>query len=95
MQNLRKKGAKNIAVVGLSKMGCAPAVITISPGDGGIGERNCNESMSSLFMQFNQKLEKAIDQLKSHNFKVFYFDTYKALEDMVENPGKFGEFNLA
>ncbi|XP_057797552.1 GDSL esterase/lipase At5g45960-like [Salvia miltiorrhiza] len=92
LQGLRKVGAKNIAVVGLSKVGCTPAVVTINPGDG-IGERSCNETMSSIALQFNQKLQKALDQMKAQDFKILYIDTYKALEEMVDNPSKFGFIN--
>ncbi|XP_042038269.1 GDSL esterase/lipase At5g45960-like [Salvia splendens] len=41
------KGVRNVAVVGLSQVGCAPAVVTLNPGDGGMFERKCNDSMSA------------------------------------------------
>ncbi|KAL1567407.1 GDSL esterase/lipase-like protein [Salvia divinorum] len=94
IKDLRKAGARNIAAVGLSKVGCAPAVVSINPGDGGIFERNCNESMSADAMKFNKKFQKAIDQFQSPNFRVFYVDTYTPMAEMVKNPSNFGFENI-
>ncbi|XP_042041221.1 GDSL esterase/lipase At5g45960-like [Salvia splendens] len=94
LHDLRKAGARNIAVVGLSKIGCAPAVVTVNPGEGGMFERNCNESMSADAMKFNKKFVKAIDEIQSDNFRIFYVDTYKPMVEMVKDPSKFGFENI-
>lgn len=92
MQDLKKEGAQNVAIVGVSKIGCIPAVVTMIPGDGPIEERHCNESLSLVAQHFNQKLRRVINSMKSRHFRVFYADIYKPLDEMVKSPSKYGEF---
>lgn len=92
LQDLKKEGARHVAIVGLSKIGCVPAIVTISPGDGPIIERPCNESLSLVAHKFNQKLLKLANSMNNNRFKVFYADIYKPFDDMVNSPSKYGEF---
>ncbi|KAH6775229.1 hypothetical protein C2S52_012790 [Perilla frutescens var. hirtella] len=90
LQELRKEGARNVALVGLTPIGCVPAVLTLNPGEGGIGKRNCNDSLSSAAREFNKEILKVVKPMKSHNFRILYADIYKPLENMIKNPSEFG-----
>ncbi|KAH6763908.1 hypothetical protein C2S51_015157 [Perilla frutescens var. frutescens] len=91
LQELKNEGARNVAVVGVSKIGCVPLVVT---SDAIFGDRMCNETLSAVAAKFNQRLLKVLEPMKSPNFRVVYADLYKPLENIINNPSKFGFGNV-
>ncbi|KAL2494969.1 GDSL esterase/lipase [Forsythia ovata] len=62
MQALIDQGARLIGFVGLPPMGCLPAVITLtSP----FSPRQCNESLSQIAIDFNQKLQSELKAMQT------------------------------
>ncbi|KAL2494942.1 GDSL esterase/lipase [Forsythia ovata] len=88
MQALIDQGARLIGLVGLPPMGCLPAVITLtSP----FSPRQCNESLSQIAIDFNQKLQSELKAMQTDQGPtIVYFDIYQPLIDILQNPSQFG-----
>ncbi|KAI3466716.1 hypothetical protein Pfo_023379 [Paulownia fortunei] len=89
MQGLREEGARLIAVVGLPPIGCVPIVITFTSGSP-FGDRTCTDSLSSISLDYNQKLQNILTDMQNSSSTVVYADIYKPLSDMIRKPSQFG-----
>lgn len=91
-QGLLEQGARTIALVGLPPMGCLPAVITLTSGNAS-HSRGCIESLSSIAVDYNQKLRTKLNDVKSYAYgtKIVYADIYKPMNEIIRNPSKFGK----
>ncbi|KAK0578789.1 hypothetical protein LWI29_016208 [Acer saccharum] len=92
--DLQEEGARKIVVTGLPPMGCLPAVITLNSEDA-ILQRGCIDKYSTVAREYNQMLQ---NELKSMHFgsannidaKIYYFDIYGPMIDMIQGPAKLG-----
>nr|GMD11523.1 GDSL esterase/lipase At5g45960-like [Ipomoea batatas] len=91
IQDLIKEGAKVIGVVGMPPIGCLPAVITLFSGTDLISSRQCLDSYSAAAREYNHMLQEKLKALESPSTKIIFADIYKPLEDMIQNPTKYGE----
>ncbi|KAL2475277.1 GDSL esterase/lipase [Abeliophyllum distichum] len=90
IQTLIDKGARLIGLVGLPPLGCSPAVISLNPGSA-FGPRQCNESLSQIAIDFNQKLQSQLKAMQTDQGPtILYFDFYQSLTEMLQKPSQFG-----
>ncbi|KAL6574046.1 hypothetical protein OROHE_001588 [Orobanche hederae] len=86
LQGLLDEGARRIGVVGLPPMGCLPIVITLYA-DNPILKRDCISNFSSIARDYNQKLQKELNdmqlQLQPSGSRIAYMDVFGPLEDMT------------
>ncbi|KAL8511570.1 hypothetical protein ACS0TY_018103 [Phlomoides rotata] len=88
VQDIRKEGARMVGVVGQPPIGCVPVVITVTSVNDDSQQR-CNESLSSVGFDYNQKLKKMLKKMDDSKFRVIYADIYDPMIDMVKNPSKY------
>ncbi|KAK6154756.1 hypothetical protein DH2020_009004 [Rehmannia glutinosa] len=93
LQGLREEGAGLIAVVGLPPIGCIPLVITFTSGDAW-GRRPCTDALSSVALDYNQKLQNMLTDMQNSSSPIIYADIYKPLNDMIQKPSQFGFENV-
>ncbi|OWM76172.1 GDSL esterase/lipase At5g45960-like [Punica granatum] len=92
IQGLLSQGATKIAVVGLPPLGCLPFTITSKtiPLTG----RQCVERINSVARDYNVLLQSELRPLQStqpdKGTKIYYADFYGPLQDMIQNPQKYG-----
>ncbi|VFQ89066.1 unnamed protein product [Cuscuta campestris] len=89
LQGLLEEGAQRIGVVGLPPIGCLPTVITWDS-QSPIYERKCLDAYSAAAREYNQMLQDRLRTMQPRFRKLAYIEIYKPLEDMVQNPTKFG-----
>ncbi|XP_027368519.1 GDSL esterase/lipase At2g40250 [Abrus precatorius] len=94
IQRLYGAGARRILVAGLPPVGCLPLQVTVSsilPSQHWL-QRVCNDEQNTDSEAYNNKLQTHIHSLQArlHGAKVAYFDIYKPILGMVNNPGKYG-----
>ncbi|XP_065857580.1 GDSL esterase/lipase EXL3-like [Euphorbia lathyris] len=87
-QELYKRGARKIAVLGLPPLGCVPSQRTIAGGF----LRNCSDKANEAAKLFNSKISSKIDSLNTQlpGVKLVYFDIYYPLLSLILNPAKYG-----
>uniref|UniRef100_A0A5B6YG02 GDSL esterase/lipase n=1 Tax=Davidia involucrata TaxID=16924 RepID=A0A5B6YG02_DAVIN len=87
MQGLWNQGARRIAVIGLSPMGCLPFVITLKS-DNAILHRDCVDFYSSVARVYNVKFENMLNamqfSLANLGARIVYMDGYGPLSDMTQ-----------
>lgn len=79
-----------IGIVGLPPIGCLPAVITMFSGTNLLHGRQCLDSYSAAAREYNDLLQEKLKAL-NQSTKILYADIYHPLEDMIQNPTKYGE----
>ncbi|KAL0407406.1 UNVERIFIED_CONTAM: GDSL esterase/lipase [Sesamum latifolium] len=90
IQGLREEGAKVIGLVGLPPIGCLPIVITVTSVKAD-GERRCNDALSSIALDYNQKLQKMLEAMQNSSSTIIYYaDIYKPLNDIIRRPSRYG-----
>ncbi|KAL0295822.1 UNVERIFIED_CONTAM: GDSL esterase/lipase [Sesamum angustifolium] len=94
IQGLREEGATVIGLVGLPPIGCLPIVITVTSAEAD-GERRCNDSVSSIALDYNQKLQKMLEAMQnSSSIIIYYADIYKPFNDIIQRPSRYGFDNV-
>ncbi|CAK9314990.1 unnamed protein product [Citrullus colocynthis] len=94
LQTLIKKiyrlGCRNMVVAGLPPIGCLPIQQTMSIRNP--FNRSCMKEQNSDSKAYNQKLSKLLKNLqrKLHGSKIIYADIYTPINDMLNNPKKYG-----
>ncbi|KAG8651481.1 hypothetical protein MANES_07G132400v8, partial [Manihot esculenta] len=95
IQRLYNAGGRRFAIVGLPPIGCLPIQVTIGsliPGKH-MFQRVCVEQQNTDSIAYNIKLQSLISRLKgswAKGAKISYLDIYYPLEDMINNPSKYG-----
>lgn len=84
------EGARVIGVAGVPPFGCLPIVITIDSGDA-LQPRRCIESYSAVAREYNSLLQRLLKTMEIDGTKLFYVDIYSPINDMIQNPIKYGE----
>ncbi|XP_051128845.1 GDSL esterase/lipase At5g45960-like [Andrographis paniculata] len=97
LQGLIGEGARRIAVAGLPPIGCLPVVITLFS-DHPIGNRDCLNNLSSVAVEYNQKLQNELRSLQQElhgSTRIAYLDSYSPLQDMTSgNRNEFEELRI-
>ncbi|XP_004248462.1 GDSL esterase/lipase At5g45960-like isoform X1 [Solanum lycopersicum] len=89
IQGLMNEGARVIGVAGVPPFGCLPIVITIDSGDA-LQPRRCIESYSAVAREYNSLLQRLLKTMEIDGTKLFYVDIYSPINDMIQNPIKYG-----
>ncbi|CAN4087195.1 unnamed protein product [Withania somnifera] len=89
LQGLINEGARVVGIAGVPPFGCLPVVITIDSGNA-FQPRRCVESYSAVAREYNLLLQRLLKTMQNHGKKLFYFDIYNPLNDMIQNPIKYG-----
>lgn len=86
IQELYNKGGRRFAFVGLSPLGCLPALRALNP------EGACLEQASSLAFAHNNAFKSILASLQHvlNGFKYSNSDFYSWIIDRIENPSKYG-----
>lgn len=82
-----------IGFVGMPPIGCLPIVITLAAG-GAFGQRGCIDPLSSIALDYNQKLQNKLNSLQRPNSTIHYIDIYQPLNDIIQKPAQFGNLFL-
>ncbi|XVF68439.1 hypothetical protein PTKIN_Ptkin11bG0003000 [Pterospermum kingtungense] len=90
VKGLYDLGVRTIAIAGLPPMGCLPLLVTERLKDP--LDRTYLEDENEAARSYNQKLVKLIPQLQASlpGSKIVYADVYTPLNDMLNNPQKYG-----
>ncbi|KAK4364119.1 hypothetical protein RND71_015477 [Anisodus tanguticus] len=94
LQGLMNEGARVIGVAGVPPFGCLPVVITVDS-DNVLQPRHCVESFSAVGREYNVLLQRLLKTMEIHGTKLFYVDIYNPLNDMIQNPTKYGFSEVA
>ncbi|KAL5778251.1 hypothetical protein ACOSP7_011177 [Xanthoceras sorbifolium] len=89
LQQLYGLGARRIGVLGTPRLiGCLPSQRTLGGGE----ERKCAATYNQAAQLFNSKLSELIKNLNNRlpKGRMFYLDVYSPLNDMIQNPKKYG-----
>ncbi|KAJ9698793.1 hypothetical protein PVL29_007724 [Vitis rotundifolia] len=91
LKKLYDLGGRTMVIAGLPPMGCLPIQMTTRFELPGIF-RVCLEDQNSDAQSYNSKLEKLLPQIQNSlpGSKILYGDIYTPLEDMINNPEKYG-----
>lgn len=85
-----EEGAQRIGVVGLPPIGCLPTTITRNS-DSPLFHRHCLPTYSAAAREYNQLLQNKLKTMQNGALKLVYIDIFNPLEDMIQNPRKFGD----
>ncbi|KAH7292518.1 hypothetical protein KP509_29G072100 [Ceratopteris richardii] len=92
IEELYAMGARKMAVVGLSVLGCLPAQRLIRKGS----PTTCVESINEIVRSYNIALLNRIHSLQAaHPDAVFtYLDTYRFIDSVIRQPSAYGFENV-
>ncbi|XVF69676.1 hypothetical protein PTKIN_Ptkin11bG0100800 [Pterospermum kingtungense] len=87
---LYNEGVRTTFIAGLPPMGCLPFLVTARLKDP--HNRTCLEDENEAARSYNQKLVNLIPQLQASlpGTKLVYADVYTPLNDMLNNPQRYG-----
>ncbi|XP_006282424.2 GDSL esterase/lipase At5g45960 isoform X2 [Capsella rubella] len=93
IQGLWKEGARNIIVAGVPPIGCLPIVITLFSSEA-LTNRRCIDWFSDVAKNYNILLQKELGFMQMNlahlGSKIFYFDIYNPLSEIIHDYQKFG-----
>ncbi|KAJ7978435.1 GDSL esterase/lipase [Quillaja saponaria] len=83
---LHSLGARQLMVFGLGPMGCIPLQRVLSTSG------DCQERTNKLALSFNKAASKLVEDLSSQrpNASYKFGDAYDVVNDMINNPSKYG-----
>ncbi|KAI8525600.1 hypothetical protein RHMOL_Rhmol13G0243100 [Rhododendron molle] len=86
VQGMHGLGARRMAVVGLSPIGCVPLVRTLKD-----LARKCEDEYNGVARSFNAKLQQNLATLKaSLGMQIAYIDIYSVMMSAINTPQKYG-----
>ncbi|KAK2387209.1 hypothetical protein P8452_25437 [Trifolium repens] len=85
LQRLYNNGARKFEIIGVSTIGCVPALRLKN-------KTECFSEANLLSIKYNEGLQSMLKELKLENkyLSYSYFDTYGALQDLIQNPISYG-----
>ncbi|KAK7259773.1 hypothetical protein RIF29_25387 [Crotalaria pallida] len=85
LQRLYNYGARKFEVAGLSAIGCCPAYRLKN-------NTECVSEANLMSAKYNEGLKSVLKewQLENKDISYSYFDTYAALQDLIQNPTSYG-----
>ncbi|KAM7481089.1 hypothetical protein LguiB_005672 [Lonicera macranthoides] len=88
VQEIYKLGARKMALFGAPPIGCVP----FSRTTGGGPFRRCSKVLNQAAKLYNTKLLSQLDSLNASlpQARVVYIDIYNPLNDLIQNPTKYG-----
>ncbi|XP_038690959.1 GDSL esterase/lipase At5g55050 [Tripterygium wilfordii] len=86
LKRLQGNGARKFLFAGVAPIGCTPSQRVNNE------TQVCNEELNSWVVKYNQVLKSMLEQLKQElpDINYSYFDTYTVLNNIVQNPIKYG-----
>nr|GMD65003.1 GDSL esterase/lipase At2g40250 [Ipomoea batatas]GME12660.1 GDSL esterase/lipase At2g40250 [Ipomoea batatas] len=93
---LYKMGARKFGLSGLPPVGCLPIQMTLNLSPDNFLKRVCVNQQNVDSQAYNTKLQALISRLQGRlkGSKIAYFDAFKPMMDMINNPQKYGELKL-
>lgn len=84
-QRLYNNGAKKFEIAGVGAIGCCPAYRVKN-------KTECVSEANDLSVKYNEALQSMLKewQLENKDISYSYFDTYAAIQDLVQNPASYG-----
>lgn len=84
-QRLYKNSARKFEIAGVAAIGCCPALRLKN-------KTECFSEANLLSVQYNKELQSMLKkwQLENKNLTYSYFDTYTAIQDLIQNPTSHG-----
>ncbi|KAK2441263.1 GDSL esterase/lipase [Trifolium repens] len=85
LKRLYNNGARKFEIIGVSTIGCVPALRLRN-------KTECFSEANFLSIKYNEGLQSMLKELKLENkdLNYSYFDTYGALQDLIQNPILYG-----
>ncbi|KAI5409313.1 hypothetical protein KIW84_054932 [Lathyrus oleraceus] len=85
LQKLYKNSARKFEIAGVAAIGCCPALRLKN-------KTECFSEANLLSVQYNKQLQSMLKkwQLENKNLTYSYFDTYTAIQDLIQNPTSHG-----
>nr|AFK33602.1 unknown [Medicago truncatula] len=85
LQRLYNNGARKFEIIGVSTIGCCPSLRLKN-------KTECFSEANLMSMKYNEVLQSMLKELKLVNkdLSYSYFDTYAALQDLIQNPKSYG-----
>ncbi|KAK7305132.1 hypothetical protein VNO77_43032 [Canavalia gladiata] len=85
LQRLYNKGAKKFEIAGVGAIGCCPAYRIKN-------KTECDSEANYLSFKYNEALQSMLKewQLENKDISYSYFDTYAAVQDLIQNPTSYG-----
>nr|GLL20958.1 GDSL esterase/lipase At2g40250 [Ipomoea trifida] len=89
---LYKMGARKFGLSGLPPVGCLPIQMTLNLSPANFLKRVCVNQQNVDSQAYNTKLQALISrlQVRLKGSKIAYFDAFKPMMDMINNPQKYG-----
>jgi len=84
-QRLYKNGARRFEIAGVAAIGCCPTLRLKN-------KTECFSEANLLSVNYNENLQSMLKewQSESKNLSYSYFDTYAAIQDLIQNPTSHG-----
>jgi len=84
-KRLYNNGARKFEIIGVSTIGCCPSLRLKN-------KTECFSEANLMSMKYNEALQSMLKELKLINkdLSYSYFDTYAALQDLIQNPTSYG-----
>lgn len=88
-QRLYNKGARKFEIVGVGAIGCCPTYRLKN-------NTECFSEANFLAVKYNEDTQSMFKKWKSENkdLSYSYFDTYAALQDLIQNPTSYGNITF-
>ncbi|XP_004500088.1 GDSL esterase/lipase At5g55050-like [Cicer arietinum] len=85
LQRLYNNGARMLEIAGVAAIGCCPTLRLKN-------KTECFSEANFLSFKYNEELQSMLKewQLENKNISYSYFDTYAALQDLIQNPTSHG-----
>ncbi|CAJ1964095.1 unnamed protein product [Sphenostylis stenocarpa] len=89
LQRLYNNGAKKFEIAGVGAIGCCPAYRLKN-------KTECVSEANYLSAKYNEALQSMLKkwQLEKRDISYSYFDTYAAIQELIQNPTSYGFTNV-
>lgn len=89
MQNLYNANVRNVVVMGLAPLGCAPYYLWL------YGSKNgeCIEMINDMILEFNFAMRFMVEELNQqlHEANIVFCDAFEGSMDIIKNHARYGE----
>lgn len=87
-------GGRKIGIAGLAPIGCTPLQMSVK--FKGMSNRTCVDEQNSDAVIYNSKLQKLLPEIQASlpGSKLAYISLYDPAMDILNNPQKYGKYNI-
>lgn len=91
LQNLYNANARNVVVMGLAPLGCAPYYLWLYESENG----ECVEMINDMIVEFNFAMRYMVEELNHElvGANVIFCDAFEGSMDIMKNSDHYGEKN--